>query len=203
MRSERRRIVIVPDCLRAVDSLYGDGALAPPGLGMRPAHRQGAGLGGAGGHRLGGTFSVPTPLGGRPQKPVCALGTGGSGRGASQEWVRLAYGEQVELLHPRSICDHGALCEKKPSEDFAADDRHRAVSPQFGQEEALNAAQRPAPQQSCVALRRWTALGCWCGSVMAPSERNACHLRSVRLGCRGHGRAVPVRRDRGGARSRL
>ncbi len=62
---------------------------------------------------------------------------GDSGTGVSREWVEPAYGEEVELLHARSICGHGAVREEEPGEDFAANDRHRTVPSQYGQEEAL------------------------------------------------------------------
>jgi hypothetical protein len=62
---------------------------------------------------------------------------GGSGTGVFREWVEPAYGEEVELLHARSICGHGAVREEEPGEDFAANDRHRTVPSQHGQEEAL------------------------------------------------------------------
>jgi anti-sigma B factor antagonist len=55
-----------------------------------------------------------------------------------------ANGKKVELLHPRSVCGHGTVCQARPSQDFTADDRHGAVPPQYGQkdgqdEEALSA----------------------------------------------------------------
>jgi anti-sigma B factor antagonist len=44
-------------------------------------------------------------------------------------------GRNVELLHPRSVCGYGAVRQAWPSQVFAADDRHGAVSPQYGQED--------------------------------------------------------------------